>query len=1100
MSISEVIDALRGSYMKGEPLPTNQERELFRQLDTLYNRNNSNGREASFSYKGMAVTVQRFENLNAADDKLSWIEYRRLSNVYSRKMYNKFFVPIWGSVTDEFRSVGYIVFPQLTPLKEVLEDFRDAKLPKDIYLRELKKILRLCFAPVALALDALHTPQPSKRVMYYHRDVCLKNIYMRTRGTYGGDKRSKDYEDARIMLTELTRGSHKEFIAVHHSLNELQNYHHSEAFQTSREYHRRHDWNSFGVYILEVLNLLWPKTTDFEHIKDYTDFASELKEFLMASEGEAHRLIGLQNIKSDVEKYIEIAELCLRLDSTQPRIYHLDDRKFEYDLSLQTAQLLELYISSSKPEDYIAYNHPLENEQVANCQACLLCPQEMKTKVHNEMRCTDICELYCFQCYINRERLFCPKCDETASASLGHHSSYAVLFYGENFNSTKKDDFQESAEMVKRTLRHKLICGIRKENIFCKPLFGVEKDREANGKFDTDEAGKRQEKKCEDKYLTPCEALQQHCRAIQKHIHSDKNPTCSTSSNYTIFILYCGHGTDKDHKDVESGWWYPTKEHPITKEYVDKYLQLIYQCPKREANQPGCEARCVFTNYFAEHCYTDDTPKPVQARQFSKTHASTGPSYGTPVYKLGGSKPDISRWLTLFFRSLFYECCSDGKSGCSVKQGKTDVCTQIRDRVCNIWSGKYLDVLCLHLHADHTPSSSPHQYDTDIVVEMQNSHTVLAYYHPEGVYLKVFPYIESNQTLMLDFDCDMTCEKLESEIVKKFRKEMEQRRKETAKKQKEDIVKYTKRKLYVCLLTNRSDDECDHDYSKYDLLPHDADKVNDIVESQVLFYHVVKRRVPIILKAKLPNTSSSEPAIIKLPLEMDDLADLVSECAPRGSGDAGNKRKESQLPNLLVHIVHYWRYQKEAGTEASRQPLTKSSQANPAEDTEAVEASKESDEELIKKSFVELLMGKQMPKIEQSTWKDVENKAKGYLAEDERPFAVSLSRNVAIVEWTDIALKLLPQTKPVANVPTDPLTTGAPTELAIDVPIKQTITIPVELVTDVLTEQATDVPAEQATDVPAEQATDVPAEQATDVPTEQATDVPAELATDVPAE
>ncbi|XP_067947284.1 uncharacterized protein [Watersipora subatra] len=463
MSISEVIDALRGSYMTGEPLPTNQERKLFRQLDTLYNRNNSNGREASFSYKGMAVTVQRFENLNAADDKLPWIEYRRVSTVYSRKMYNKFFVPVWAAVTDESQSVGYIVFPQLTPLKEVLEDFRNAKLHTEIYLRELKKILRLCFAPVALALDALHTPQPSKRVMYYHRDVCLENIYMRTRGTYGGDKRSKDYEDARIMLTELTRGSHKEFIPLQNSLQKLQNYHHSQAFHASQEYHRRHDWNSFGVYILEVLNLLWPRTTDFHGIEDYTDFASKLKEFLMASEGEASPLNGLEIIKSDVKEYIDIAGDCLSLDSTQPRIYHLDDRKFEYELSRQTARLLNIYKSTAKPDGYEAYNHPLKGEQVANCQSCLLCPQgeDMETKVHNEMRCTDNCKLYCFQCYINGERLFCPKCDETASASLGHHSSYAVLFYGEHFNSTKKDDFHESAEMVKRTLRHKLICGVR---------------------------------------------------------------------------------------------------------------------------------------------------------------------------------------------------------------------------------------------------------------------------------------------------------------------------------------------------------------------------------------------------------------------------------------------------------------------------------------------------------------------------------------------------------------------------------------------------------------------------------------------------------------
>ncbi|XP_067937097.1 uncharacterized protein [Watersipora subatra] len=980
-------------YKRGEPLTTNQERELFRQLHTLYNRNSSHGRKASFSYKGMTVTVRRFENLNDADDRLPWIEYKRVSTVYSRKMYNKFFVPIWGSVTDKSHSVGYIVFPQLTPLKEVLKDFRDAKLPNNIYLRELKKILRLCFAPVALALDALHTPQPSKRVMYYHRDVCLGNIYMRTRGTYGGDQRSKDYEDARIMLTKLTRGSHKEFIAAHHSLKELQEYHHRQAFQTSREYHRRHDWNSFGVYILEVLNLLWPKTTDFKDIKDYTNFASELKDFLMASEGEAHCLSGLVDIKSDVKKYIEIAEHCLILDSTQPRIYHLNDRKFEYKLSLQTAQLLNIYKSTATPDGYEAYNHPLEGEQVADCQSCLLCPQEMETKVHNEMRCTEICKLYCFQCYINGERLFCPKCDETASASLGHHSSYAVLFYGEHFNSDEKDAFKKSTELVERTLRHKLICGIRKEKIFCKPLFGVERDRKSDSKFDTDEAEKRKEKEC----LTPREALDQHCRAIQKHIHSDENPTCSTSSNYTIFIHYCGHGTDENHKIVEAGSWYPTEGGHISKDYVDECLQLIYHCPKPEANQPGCEAKCVFTAYIAEHCYPADTPQAVRDPKFSETYAAAATLYKKPVEKLPSSKPDISCWLELFLRSLFSKFCSDGKSECGVKQGNTDVCKQIRNHVHDFWSGKYLDVQCLALHAKHTPSNSPHQFGTKIVVELRELHTVLAYYHPEGVYLKVFPYIEGEQTLMLDFDSHMTYEKLKSEIK----------------------TNLGKRSLCVCLLTNRSDDECDHEYSKYNLLPHDADKINDIVESQVLFYHVVKHRVKVTLKAKLRNYSSSKSVNIRLPLETTDLQDLVDECSSQrsGSGDAGNRRKKSQLPNLLVHIVDYWRHEKEAGTEASRQPLKKHSQdssnsptnlkslATPAEDSGAVEASKESDEELIQKSFVELLMGNQMPKTEELTWKDVENRAKGYLAEHERPFAVSRHNNRAIVEWADIVLE-----------------------------------------------------------------------------------------------
>ena len=64
-----------------------------------------------------------------------------------------------------------MLYPKLkcvrTVLKEITydvkEDDRDKIRKKEVFQEELKNVLRLCLAPIALAIDSLHNPIPGRR-------------------------------------------------------------------------------------------------------------------------------------------------------------------------------------------------------------------------------------------------------------------------------------------------------------------------------------------------------------------------------------------------------------------------------------------------------------------------------------------------------------------------------------------------------------------------------------------------------------------------------------------------------------------------------------------------------------------------------------------------------------------------------------------------------------------------------------------------------------------------------------------------------------------------------------------------------------------------
>ena len=47
--------------------------------------------------------------------------------------------------------------------------------------------------------------------MYYHREVCIDNVYICVKEPDEGGMR--EYGDAMLKFTKLTKGSHKEYVA-----------------------------------------------------------------------------------------------------------------------------------------------------------------------------------------------------------------------------------------------------------------------------------------------------------------------------------------------------------------------------------------------------------------------------------------------------------------------------------------------------------------------------------------------------------------------------------------------------------------------------------------------------------------------------------------------------------------------------------------------------------------------------------------------------------------------------------------------------------------------------------------------------------------------
>ena len=108
------------------------------------------------------------------------------------------------------------------------------------------------------------------------------------------------------------------------------------------------------------------------------------------------------------------------------------------------------------------------------------------------------------------------------------------------------------------------------ENILVRPVYDDGSDERLRGK-------------------TATECLKIHCDDLSKRIHGEDSVTCDNNAGYSLFILYTGHGHDKEH----AGYWCPTKNDVISKEEIDGYLNSLYKCIRSLSGQEGeCKAAC----------------------------------------------------------------------------------------------------------------------------------------------------------------------------------------------------------------------------------------------------------------------------------------------------------------------------------------------------------------------------------------------------------------------------------------------------------------------------------------------------------------------------
>ena len=146
-----------------------------------------------------------------------------------------------------------------------------------------------------------------------------------------------------------------------------------------------------------------------------------------------------------------------------------------------------------------------------------------------------------------------------------------------------------------------------------------------------------------------------------------------------------------------------------------------------------------------DHCFTHGI-RPSSAsspRLKAKTAAYT--KYGTEANASPHGTTDISHWLSLLLRSLYYLGCVS-KTKCSVPISKTDVCKKMRVHISDECRNAFIDGESLKFHEGHMCRDCG--YSTDVTVEDCGKKSYLAYHNPGGVYLEVFPYNEGEKKLL----------------------------------------------------------------------------------------------------------------------------------------------------------------------------------------------------------------------------------------------------------------------------------------------------------------------------------------------------------------
>ncbi|XP_067943944.1 uncharacterized protein [Watersipora subatra] len=419
-------------------------------------------------------------------------EYNRRTAAYNRC--SKFFVPVWAAAYDYKVNCGYILYPsalqplhivacryplypyELQPLHKVLHKI-DFKIKRD---KTLERVLRVCLFPIAFAIDALHNSTNLREESYFHRDICIENVYIAKNKFLDGE--------AKLMLTENTRSVFQEdyFDSMKSNSKRMRPYFmHPDIDMTYPSYDKKYDWYSFGIYILEILYIAmfgtkqreaWQKDIERDGIPGVMEKLSELKQRLKGED--YNERVTMLNC------CLALAKRCIEVDSAMARCrewpcsLHPEEagqnKQYycEYEVTEITAQLFVLYRDLLDiPPICITQS---TKEKV--CEACCLrkavkipLTSYWKGAVRRRRECENIPDMcssrfchtsYCASCYKNGERLFCPYHSAPASPILGPNT-YALILYGKQFyKGNGTDACEKNAYLMLHCLMHHEVRGI----------------------------------------------------------------------------------------------------------------------------------------------------------------------------------------------------------------------------------------------------------------------------------------------------------------------------------------------------------------------------------------------------------------------------------------------------------------------------------------------------------------------------------------------------------------------------------------------------------------------------------------------------------------
>lgn len=99
---------------------------------------------------------------------------------------------------------------------------------------------------------------------------------------------------------------------------------------------------------------------------------------------------------------------------------------------------------------------------------------------------------------------------------------------------------------------------------------------------------------------------------------------------------------------------------------------------------------------------------------------------------------EVTYWLSHLLRSLSLPCIVG-----STKKKDCPVCIRIRKHIRDKCANSYIDGWSLNHHTQHV--SREYDYLTDGLKVKTSDEVKLAYYHPEGVDFRIFPYQESKK-------------------------------------------------------------------------------------------------------------------------------------------------------------------------------------------------------------------------------------------------------------------------------------------------------------------------------------------------------------------